>query len=138
VSDELLSANAAFYERLESRDLSALAAVLADSEQQTCIHPGREPVVGLTPVLSSWKDVFTRAEYLQFFITDAVVLASADGLGVVMCRENLLGRDRGASPGLRPGHVVGTNVFVRGDDGWRLLAHQGSVVFPDFPDRSSQ
>jgi ketosteroid isomerase-like protein len=135
VSDELLEANAKFYECLEARDLSALAAVLAHSERQTCIHPGQEPVVGLSPVLSSWEKVFTGAEYLQFFITDAAVLASAADLGVVMCRENLLGRDRGAGTGIRPGHVVGTNVFVRNDGGWRLLVHQGSVIWPDWSSR---
>jgi hypothetical protein len=131
MSDELLRANAAFYECLESRNLGALVAILEHSERQTCIHPGREPIVGLNAVLRSWEEVFARLEYLQFFITDTMVLVSGERLGIVMCRENLLGRERGAHPGVRPGNVLGTNVFVGSDDGWRLLAHQSSVVWPE-------
>jgi ketosteroid isomerase-like protein len=135
LSHELLKANVAFYECLESRDAGAVADILVNSPEQICIHPGREPIVGFTAVLDSWIGVFSRAEYLQFFITDEVVLADAGELGIVMCRENLLGYDRGTAPGLRPGSVVATNVFVSDGTGWHLLAHHGSVVQQKIPPR---
>ncbi|MDH5520918.1 MAG: nuclear transport factor 2 family protein, partial [Acidimicrobiia bacterium] len=54
VSDAALSAaNARFYDALESADLALMTAVWAHSDEASCAHPGRPPLIGWEAIQAS-------------------------------------------------------------------------------------
>lgn len=123
---ELVAVNEGFYEAFETLDLDTMMAVWRQADDVYCIHPGGGPVVGWGPVRRSWAAVFAATSYLQFIVTD--VLARVLGeVGVVTCTENMLA-DAGQPEHLGAGKAIATNVFVREEQRWRMLAHHASPV----------
>ncbi len=113
-------ANAAFYEAFELRDLDAMSDVWEHSDRVTCVHPGWAALHGWGSVSASWYALFDGPQRLQFIVTDERIEVAGD-VAWVTCSENLL--DTGSARA-----VAATNVFVRSDDGWRLVNHHGSPV----------
>jgi len=126
--DELLAANARFYEGFESLDLDVMSAVWSHSESASCVHPGAEMVTGWPRVRRSWAAIFANTEYLQFIVTDEHAEVLGPDAGVVTCTENILS-DAGHDDHLGAARAVATNVFVRDPQrGWVLLTHHASPV----------
>lgn len=119
-AEEVLAANRAFYDAFEARDLDAMSDVWEHSDRVVCTHPGWGTLAGWQAVVASWFALFTNDQRLQFIVTDERVSTVGDAAWV-SCNENVL--DLGAG-----GTVAALNVFVRGPDRWRLVAHHGSVV----------
>ncbi len=118
--DEVSSANAAFYEAFEHRDLDAMSDVWEHSDRVACIHPGWAILTGWGAVSASWFALFDGPQRLQFIVTDERVSVAGD-LAWVACNENLI--DGGTTQA-----VAATNVFARSGDGWKLVHHHGSPV----------
>ena len=118
--DELLAANASFYEAFERRSLEAMAAVWDHGDGVVCVHRGWPILRGWPAVEDSWRRIFDGPGRNQFIITnDAVEIVG--NVGWVTLDENLV--DRTAT-----GTIAATNLFVRDDDGWKLVLHHGSPV----------
>ena len=126
---EVEAANAALYTAFETGDVDLMEAVWDAEEPDAvvCVHPGWPMLRGRTDVLRSWSAVMAGTDYIQFFLTDVQVARNGD-TAVVTCTENVLtSADVGDNA-----TVVATNVFVRRQDGWRLLVHHGSPVLGRF------
>ena len=114
------AANGAFYAAHEERDLHAMADVWENSDRVVCTHPGWPILRGWRDVGESWRRIFSGPGRNQFIVTNEVVEVDGD-MAWVTCDENLV--DDGAT-----GTIAATNVFVRSDGAWRMVAHHGSPV----------
>ena len=119
-TDELSACNQAFYEAFEARDLDAMSDIWEHSDRVSCTHPGWAVLRGWGAVAASWLAMFQGPQQIQFILTDEHVEVDGD-LGWVTVDENIIGDQTGST-------VSALNVFVRGDGGWRLVAHHGSAV----------
>jgi ketosteroid isomerase-like protein len=117
----VLAANDAFYSAFESRDLDRMSAVWEHSDRVTCVHPGWYVLRGWGAIAGSWFALFGGPQHLQFILTDAVVAIEGDTAWVTVDENLLDGEEVG-------GTVTAINVFARGADGWKLVAHHGSPV----------
>lgn len=124
--DELVAANAAFYERFEALDLPGMEALWAHGDDVYCVHPGGGPIVGWGPVRRSWAAVFATTDYLQFIVTDVVARVWGTA-GAVTCTENILA-GAGDEGDLGAGRAVATNLFVWDGGRWLVVAHHASPV----------
>ena len=119
-ADELSRRNQAFYEAFEARDLDAMSDIWEHSDRVSCTHPGWAVLRGWGAVAASWLAMFQGPQQIQFILTDEHVEVDGD-LGWVTVDENIIGDQTGST-------VSALNVFVRGEGGWRLVAHHGSAV----------
>jgi ketosteroid isomerase-like protein len=119
----VLEANAAFYRAFETADLDAMSDVWEHSDRVSCVHPGWSVLRGWGEVSGSWLAIFTGGRPMQFILTNESVEVVGP-VAWVTVDENLLPGD-GFTPA---GTVTAVNLFVRGGDGWRMVAHHGSPV----------
>jgi ketosteroid isomerase-like protein len=126
--EEVEQANARFYRAFETLDLGQMEAVWAHGEYVKCVHPGWPLLIGWEAVRSSWQAIFESAAEMRFTIGEVLAEVMGD-LAWVTCTENILSEVRG-----RVTSVLATNIFERGDGGWRLIHHHASHVVGSAPD----
>jgi ketosteroid isomerase-like protein len=119
------AANSAFYAALEARDLDAMAEVWEHSDRIVVTHPGWPMLRGWARVAGSWDAIFRNTGYIQFVLTDEQVTVERDTAWVTL-DENIL--QAGESDDLSGSKATSVNVFVRGDDGWKMVVHHASPV----------
>lgn len=112
-----------FYAAFEGRDLDAMSDVWVHDDTVTCTHPGWARLHGWSGVLASWFAIFEQSPPMQVFVTDQRVVVDGDAAWVSL-DENLLGAGRDEAGTT----VSALKVLRRVDDGWRIVAHHGSVV----------
>ncbi len=121
VDDASLSAaNGRFYQALESADLDMMASVWAHSDEASCAHPGRPPIIGWEAIEASWRAIFGAGGNPQVIITEERVIRR-ETVGWVTVAENMI------SDG-HTGAAVAINVFEHDGVGWRMLAHHAAPV----------
>lgn len=130
MSDEVAVrfANEAFYVAFASRDLDAMEAVWVRNVSVTCIHPGWNPLSGRDAVMDSWAAILNNRNAPDIECRNAKAHVLGDR-AYVICHEVL-----------SEAFLVATNIFVRADDGWKMVHHQAGVAPPpdedDEPERS--
>lgn len=122
--EEVEAANASLYEAFEKADVDLMEA-LWDEGDVVCVHPGWPLLRGRGQVMRSWAGVMAGTSYIQFFLTDVVVVVDGD-TAVVTCKENVL--TEVTVDATRGTAVVATNVFRRRAGTWRLVVHHASPV----------
>jgi len=122
------AANSAFYAALEARDLDAMADVWEHSDRIVVTHPGWPMLRGWARVAGSWDAIFRNTGYIQFVLTDEQVTVVDDSAWVTL-DENIL--QSGSAEELSGSKATSVNVFVRGDDGWKMVVHHASPVAGD-------
>ena len=120
--DEVLAANEAFYQAFEARDMDAMSDLWEHGERAVCTHPGWSSLHGWAAVSASWYALFNNGQHLQFILTAERAEVVGD-LAWVSCDENIL-----SAAGTAGGTVAALNIFARGEDRWRMVAHHGSPV----------
>jgi ketosteroid isomerase-like protein len=130
-------ANQAFYDAVETGDLTALEDILLDGElagSVSVVHPGWPVLRGRGEVLRSFALIMANTDYMQYFLTDVEVAVAGD-TAVLTCSENILSggpaEPDGSAGELVGGLVVATNVFRRTGDAWQLWSHHASPVMAD-------
>ncbi len=119
--DRVRTANQAFYDAHEQRDIDAMAAIWEHSDRVVCVHPGWPILRGWDNVLQSWAGIFRGPGTSQFILTNESVSLKGD-MAWVSLDENLVDAN-GA------GTIAATNLFVRDHEGeWKLVTHHGSHV----------
>ncbi|MCE1244479.1 nuclear transport factor 2 family protein [Oryzomicrobium sp.] len=120
-------AEAAFYDAIERGDLEALMAVWCEDEEIVCIHPGGPRLVGLAAVRSAWQAIFDGPRFRLRIAQRARWQSGLMAVHNVVEVPTLADDPNAQEP------VFATNVFVRGADGWRLVAHHAGLG-PDTDD----
>jgi ketosteroid isomerase-like protein len=118
MSDEstIIAANAAFYAAFAAGDFAALAALWADGDGISCIHPGWPAITGRTAVIGSWRDILTNPARPRIACADPHAIVIGDH-GHVLCVELVDGTALAAA-----------NHFARIDGSWRMVHHQSSPI----------
>jgi uncharacterized protein (TIGR02246 family) len=114
---------ARFYAAFEARDLDAMSDLWVHDDSASCTHPGWAALHGWAAVSASWYAIFDQSPPLQVFVTEERIRTLGDAAWVTV-DENLLGA--GAEDGGTT--VSALKVLRRDGDGWRIVAHHGSVV----------
>jgi ketosteroid isomerase-like protein len=113
----LIDANDAYYRAFAARDLDAMNDLWAE-EGCSCVHPGWPALVGRTPVLASYRDIFRNPTQEAVTARDPqTLIEGADGR--VFCIEEVGG-----------GLLLATNWFRWKGERWRLVHHQASPLAP--------
>ncbi len=121
-------AEAAFYDALEKADLDAMMAVWADDEDIVCVHPGGMRLVGTEQVREAWRQIFANATALRFNLRH---LRKIDGMTLAVHSVYEQIAVSGEAQARHP--VVATNIYLRTETGWRMVAHHASLA-PASPD----
>ena len=114
-----------FYEALQAGDIERLMAVWSDDDDITCVHPGGPRVVGVAAIRAAFESIFSngavnaRPEKVRRLLTHACSVHS------VLEHIQFM-----TSQGPQSGWVIATNVYVKGAQGWRLVAHHASPGSP--------
>ena len=110
-----------FYEALQAGDIERLMAVWSDDEDISCVHPGGPRVVGAAAIRAAFESIFSNGavnaqpEKVRRLQTHTCAVHSVLEHIRVMTTE-----------GPQSGWVIATNVYVKGTQGWRLVAHHAS------------
>ena len=114
---------AAFYEALEKADLDAMMSVWADDDDIVCVHPGGARLSGVAQVREAWRQIFASGQTLRFRLRNPQTL-SAMTLAVHSVYEqvSVAGEARARNP------VVATNIYMRTENGWRMVVHHASAA----------
>lgn len=114
-------AEAAFYEAFTKGDLEAMMSVWADDDDIYCVHPGGPRVTGMAQVRESWRRIFASGQTLRFQLRGQQNLH-----GMMLTAHSvyehitIAGETRTRDP------VVATNIYLRTERGWRMVAHHAS------------
>ncbi|WP_298236256.1 nuclear transport factor 2 family protein [uncultured Azohydromonas sp.] len=110
-----------FYEALQRGDLERLMAVWADDDEVVCVHPGGPRVVGPAAVRATFEAIFANGPV--HVRPEQVRRVQGPGCAV----HNLLERvEVLTDEGPLTAWVMATNVYLKGPQGWRLVAHHAS------------
>lgn len=112
----ILAANAAFYAAFAAGDFAALAAIWAEQETISCIHPGWPAIVGRTAVIGSWREILNNPARPQIVCAEPYAIVDGDH-GRVICIELVDGAP-----------LAATNSFRLVQGAWRLVHHQSSPL----------
>lgn len=114
-----------FYEALQRGDIERLMAVWSDDEDISCVHPGGPRVIGAAAIRSAFEAIFAngavnaRPEKVRRLVTHSSAVHSVLEHIQIMTSE-----------GPQSAWVVATNVYLKGAQGWRLVAHHASPGSP--------
>ena len=110
-----------FYEALQHGDIDRLMALWADDDDIVCVHPGGPRVAGVAAIRAGFETMFghgvinARPDKVRRLQTDDCAVHS------VIEQVRIVTGD-----GPQTAWVVATNVYLRGPQGWRLVAHHAS------------
>ena len=114
-------AESAFYEALTKADLEAMMSVWADDDDIYCVHPNGARITGVEEVRESWRKIFAGGQTLRFQLRDQQYVQGMM-LSVHSVYEHIT-----VSGEPRPrGPMVATNIYLRTERGWRMVAHHAS------------
>ena len=117
-------AETAFYEAFERRDLAAMMAVWAESDEVVCVHPRGARLTGFDAVRESWAAIFAGGAAAMRVRATEVRRFDGNSVAVHTLVEVL------SAPGGRgePASVCATNVYELTDGGWRMVLHHATPL----------
>ncbi len=122
--DALRSANTKFYAAFESLDLAEMEAVWSHDDGVTCVHPGWDLLLGWDEVRERWARLFAHAKRVRIALSGVWVRVEGD-VGWVSCTQHVT---TAFADGFDDAMVQTTNVFLRRDEQWLLVAHHASPL----------
>ena len=128
--DDVISINEEFYRSLEALNLDRMEKVWLDAEWVTCVHPGGPMLTGWEVIRDSWEQIFKGTQNIRFELTDTGVRIE-NRTAWVTCTENILHL---STSGVSNVAAAATNIFLRTEDGWRLVLHHASAI-PEIKNR---
>jgi len=112
---------AAFYEALQRGDIDALMACWSDDDETFCVHPGGPRLVGPTAIRAAFEQMFGNGAIHATPARVRKVESLASSVHNVLERIEVL-----TAEGPRHAFVLATNVYHKGAQGWRMVAHHAS------------
>ena len=114
-------AESAFYEALTKADLDGMMAAWADDDDIYCVHPNGARHSGVERVRESWRQIFASGQTLRFQLREQhQVQGMMLSVHSVYEYITVAGEPRPRAP------VIATNVYLRTERGWRMVAHHAS------------
>ena len=117
-------AETAFYAAFIKRDVDAMMAVWAESDNISCVHPLGQIVTGRTAVRDSWESIFRNSPDMQFMITERSRTQNGE-IAVHIVEEHIRTK---SEPPTAPMQV--TNIYRLTESGWRMILHHASPASP--------
>ena len=114
-------AEAAFYEAFEKGDLDAMMGVWADDEDIVCVHPGGPRLAGAEEVREAWRQIFAGGQTLRFRLRQQQALN-----GMTLVVHSVYEQITVASEARARQPVIATNIYMRTENGWRMVVHHAS------------
>lgn len=114
-------AEAAFYDAFAKSDLEAMMSVWADEDEVYCVHPGAPRISGVANVRESWRRVFNSGQTLSFQLR-----ARHEIHGMMIAVHSVYEQITIAGQGPARTPLLATNIYLRTDRGWRMVAHHAS------------
>jgi ketosteroid isomerase-like protein len=114
-------AEGAFYDALTRGDLDAMMAVWADDDDIYCVHPNGARVTGVEKVRESWRQIFACGQNLRFQLREQQTVQ-----GMMLSVHSVYEHITVAGEPRARGPVIATNVSLRTERGWRMVAHHAS------------
>ena len=114
-----------FYEALQRGDIDKLMAVWSDDDEIVCVHPGGPRLVGAAAIRASFEAIFANGAIPAVPEKARRVLSHAAAIHNVLERVEVMSEE-----GLQAAFVVATNVYLKGAQGWRMVAHHASPGTP--------
>lgn len=114
-------AEAAFYDAFGKSDLEAMMAVWADDDEIYCVHPGGQRIAGVENVRESWRRFFNNGQTLSFQLR-----ARHEIHGMMIAIHSVYEQISVAGQGASRTPMLATNIYLRTDHGWRMVAHHAS------------
>lgn len=122
--EALRAANTNFYAAFESLDLAQMEAVWAHDDEVSCVHAGSELLLGWDEVRDRWGRIFANAKRVRVALS-CVWLRVEGNAGWVVCTERVT---TAFTDGFDDTRVQATNIFVRHEEGWLLVARHASPL----------
>ncbi len=117
--DEVLRANRAFYEALQSLDLVRMESLWVQEDWVACLHPGWEILIGWEDVQRGWAEIFRSTAQMMIAIGRPLVHVAGD-TAWVSCLENVTTTN---AEDFSTAVIEATNIFVRREGRWRIAHH---------------
>jgi len=114
-------AESAFYEALAKADLEAMMSVWADDDDIYCVHPNGARLTGVESVRESWRQIFASGQTLRFQLRESQVVQ-----GMMLAVHSVYEHITIAGEARPRGPMIATNVYLRTERGWRMVAHHAS------------
>ena len=128
--DDVIALNEDFYRALEALDTERMEKVWHRAEWVTCVHPGGPMLTGWGVIRDSWEQIFKGTQNIRFELSDIGVRIE-NRTAWVTCTENILHL---STSGVSNVAAAATNIFLRTEDGWRLVLHHASAI-PEIKNR---
>jgi len=114
-----------FYDALQSADVDKLMAVWSDDDEIVCVHPGGPRLVGAAAIRSSFEALFANGAIPAQPEQVRRIVSHSSAVHNVLELVQALGPE-----GLTAAWVIATNVYVKGEFGWRMVCHHASPGTP--------
>ncbi|MGB0035571.1 MAG: nuclear transport factor 2 family protein [Candidatus Acidiferrales bacterium] len=118
------AANTRFYAAFESLNLTDMEAVWAHDDAVQCVHPGWDLLLGWDEVRERWARVFANAKRVRIALSSVWVRVEGD-VGWVACTQHVT---TAFADGFDEATVQATNIFIRHEGAWLLVAHHASPL----------
>jgi ketosteroid isomerase-like protein len=123
--EEVLAANRAFYEALQTLDLARMETIWLHEDWVKCLHPSWELLMGWEEIRKSWDHIVQSTQQMLVSISRPLVHVFGD-TGWVSCLENVTSAYEG---GFSTALIEATNIFVRRGGRW-LMVHHHTTPLP--------
>jgi ketosteroid isomerase-like protein len=113
------------YEALQRGDIEKLMGLWSDDDDIACVHPGGPRLVGAAAIRASFEAIFANGAIHAAPERVRRVVSHSCAVHSVLERVQVMGAD-----GPQAAWVIATNVYLKGAQGWRLVAHHASPGTP--------
>ncbi len=112
---------AQFYDALRAGDIDKLMSCWADEDEIVCVHPGGSRMVGIGAIRSAFDAMFSNGTIRAMPLRVRKIEALSSSVHSVIEKIEVMTQE-----GPREAYVIATNVYHRGAQGWRMVAHHAS------------
>ena len=123
---EVLAANRAFYEALQSHNLAQMESLWLHEDWVKCLYPGWDLLLGWEEIRRSWREIFQSTMRMLVSVSRPLVHVSGD-TAWVSCLENITTANKES---FSTALIETTNIFVRRQGRW-LMVHHHTTPLPD-------
>jgi ketosteroid isomerase-like protein len=120
----VLEANQRFYAAFQSLNIERMSAIWLAEDWVQCVHPGWDLLIGWDEIRESWARIFSNTRRIQIALSSVRVHVEGN-VAWVACTEHITSAFENS---FDEALVQATNMFVRREGSWHLVAHHASPL----------